>query len=130
METIQHIWIGVHLLVGEHTCVENYINSIDLEYKPIYNIALHDICMSISCYYHEGIDNNSNIYLIHPLDEVPASINCWTKRMLLGPDEVSWKKYSPNVSCVNMCVNYEELEYMKGGLYYSEEMNNMLNKIH
>ena len=123
MEGIQNEWIGVHLLVGKHKCVENCLDAIDLEYKNIDNITLQEIRMNISCRYHEGLDRNGNAFPLHPLDEVQENINCWTKRILLGPDEVSWKIHSPNVACAHMCVNYEESEYIKGSLDYSD-LNN------
>ena len=43
MEYIQNKWIGVHLLVGKHKCVENYLSVIDLEYKNVDNITLQEI---------------------------------------------------------------------------------------
>ena len=43
MEFIQNKWIGVHLLVGKHKCVENYLNAIELEYKTVDNITLQEI---------------------------------------------------------------------------------------
>ena len=56
MEFIQNEWIGVHLLVGKHKCVENYLNAIDLEYKTVDNVTLQEIRMNVSCRYHEGKD--------------------------------------------------------------------------
>ena len=85
--------------------------------------------MNISCRYHEGVDRNGNSFPLHPLDEVQENINCWTKIILLGPDEVSWKIHSPNVACAHMCVNYEESEYVKGSLDYSDLNNTSENKI-
>ena len=43
MEGIQNEWIDVHLLVGKHKCIENYLDAIDLEYKNIDNITLQEI---------------------------------------------------------------------------------------
>ena len=123
MEGAQNEWIGVHLLVGKHKCVENYLDAIDLEYKNIDNITLQEIKMNISCRYHEGVDRNGNTLTLQPIDKVKENINCWTKRILLGPDKVSWKIHSLNVTCAHMCVNYEESEYVKGSLDYSD-LNN------
>ena len=40
MKVIQNKWIDVHLLVGKHKCVKNYLNAIDLEYKKVDNMTL------------------------------------------------------------------------------------------
>lgn len=40
MEVIQNEWIGVHLLVGKHTCVKKYLDIFDLKYKHVDNITL------------------------------------------------------------------------------------------
>ena len=109
----------MHLLVRKHKCVENYLDAIDLEYKNIDNITLQEIRMNVSCRYHEGVDRNGNVFPLHPLDEVQENNNCWTKRILLG----SWKMHSPNVACAHMCLNYEEPEYVKGSLDYSDITN-------
>ena len=37
----------------------------------------------------------------------------------MGPDKVSWKLHSPNVACAHICVNFEESEYVKASLDYS-----------
>ena len=55
--------------------------------------------MNISVRYHEGADVKGNAFLLHPLDEVQENVNQWAKRILLGPDEASWKAHSPNVAC-------------------------------
>ena len=78
MEVIQNKWIGVHLLVGKHKCVENYLNAIDLEYKQIDNTTLQEIRMNISCRYHTGCDKRGYSFPMHPLDEVQENVNLWT----------------------------------------------------
>ena len=120
MEYIQNKWIGVHLLVGKHKCVENYFSAIDLEYKSVDNIKLQDIRMNISCRYHKSKDRYGDPYPLHPLDEVQENVNLWTKKILLGPDEMSWRLNSPNVAYAHMCVNHGEIEYVKGSLDYSD----------
>ena len=130
MESIQNKWIGVHLLVGKYKCVENYLNAIDLEYKTVDNITLQEIRMNVSCRYHEGNDRYGNRYPLHPLDEVQENVNLWTKKILLGPDEMSWRLHSPNVACAHMCVNHEESEYVKGSLDYSDLTNVKPKNLH
>ena len=107
MEAIQNKWIGVHLMSGKHKCVENYLNAIDLEYGVIDNISLQEVRMNTSVRYHEGKDKRGELYPMHPLDEVQENINQWTKRILLGPDEDSWRQHSPNIACSHMCINFE-----------------------
>ena len=130
MEVIQNKWIGVHLLVGKHKCVENYLNAIDLEYKKIDNVTLQEIRMNISCRYHTGCDKRGYIFPMHPLDEVQENVNLWTKRILLGSDELSWRLHSPNVAAAHMCVNHEETEYVKSTLDYSDIENVKKNEFH
>ena len=130
MEVIQNKWIGVHLLVGKHKCVENYLNAIDLEYKQIDNITLQEIRMNISCRYHTGCDKREYSFPMHPLDEVQENVNLWTKRILLGSDELSWRMHSPNVAAAHMCVNHEETEYVKSTLDYSDIDNVKNNAFH
>ena len=130
MEVIQNKWIGVHLLVGKHKCVENYLNSIDLEYKKVDNITLQEIRMNISCRYHIGCDKRGMPFPMHPLDEVQENVNLWTKRILLGSDEISWRVHSPNVAAAHMCVNHEETEYIKSTLDYSDLNNVKRNDNH
>ena len=113
METIQNKWIGVNLLSGKHKCVENYLNAIQLEYKTIDNVALQEIRMNISVRYHEGNDKTGGASPMHPLDEVQENINQWTKRLLMGPDEISWVAHSPNVASSHMCINFEDSEFLK-----------------
>ena len=43
MGTIQDKWIGVHLVSGKQKCVENCLDTIELEYKTIDNITLQEI---------------------------------------------------------------------------------------
>ena len=118
MEHIQNKWIGVHLMSGKHKCVENYLNAIELEYKAIDNIALQEIRMNISVRYHANKDKSGYLFPLHPLDEVQENINQWTKRILLGSDETSWKAHSPNVAAAHMCINFEESEFTKNKLEY------------
>ena len=120
MESIQNKWIGVHLMSGKHKCVENYLNAIELEYKTIDNVALQEIRMNISVRYHEGEDKSGFEYPMHPLDEVQENINQWTKRLLMGPEESSWVAHSPNVASAHMCINFEESEFVKKQLDYSD----------
>ena len=67
---------------------------------------------------------------MHPLDEVQKNANLWTKRILLGSDELSWRMHSPNVAAAHMCVNHEETEYVKSTLYYSDIDNVKSNAFH
>ena len=120
MEMIHDKLIGVHLIVGKYKCVEKYLNAIDLEYKKIDNITLQEIRMNISCRYHTGCGKRGYSFPMHPLDEVQENVNLWTKRILLGSDELSWRMHSPNVAAAHMCVNHEETEYAKSTLYYSD----------
>ena len=57
---------------------------------------------------------------MHPLDEVQENINQWTKRILLGPDEDSWRQHSSNVACSHMCINFEEVQFVKSQLDYGD----------
>lgn len=41
------------------------------------------------------------------------NINGWTKRLLLGPDEQSWKNHSPNLMCAHRCNNFEMQSFIK-----------------
>ena len=99
---------------GKHKCVENYLNAIELEYKKIDNVALQEIRMNLSMRYHEGNDEYGFTYPMHPLDEVQENINQWTKRLLMGPDEISWVAHSPNFASAHMCMNFEESEFIEG----------------
>ena len=130
MESIQNKWIGVHLLSGKYKCVENYLTGMETEYKKISNTTLQEIRMNICCRYHSGRDLRGNVFPLHPLDEVQENVNAWTKRILLGPDELSWKVHSPNVACAHICVNFEESEYVKSHLDYSDKKTGKTKSIH
>ena len=130
MEDIQNKWIGVHLLSGKHKCVENYLTSMETEVKKVTNKTLQEIRMNISCRYHAGCDSRGHPYPQHPLDEVQENVNLWTKKILLGPDAISWKLHSPNVACAHMCVNFEESEFIKGHLDYSDKKVGERTTIH
>ena len=82
-----------------------------------------DIHMNISCRYHTGCDKRSYPYPIHPLDEVQENVNIWTKHILLGSDQLSWAYHSPNVAAAHICVNHEEVEYIKSSLDYYDINN-------
>ena len=112
MDSIQNKWIGVHLMSGKHKCAENYLNAIELEYKIIDTTALQEICMNIIVRYHEGNDKAGYAFPLHPPDEVQENINQCTKRMVMGPDEVSWVAHSPNVASAHMCLNFEKSEFV------------------
>ena len=114
---------------GKHKCVENYLNAIELEYKAIDNIALQEIRMNISVHYHANKDKSGYMFPLHPLDEVQENINQWTKRILLGPDETSWKAHSPNVAAAHMCINFEETEFTKNKLEYRTGVRTKLSTI-
>ena len=118
MEYIQNKWIGVRLMSGKHKCVKNYLNAIELEYKEVDNIILQEVRMNISVRYHANKDKLCHIFPLHALGEVQENINQWTKRILLGPDETSWRSYSPNVAAAHMCINFEEVEFTKNKLVY------------
>ena len=75
--------------------------------------------MNISVRYHGGTDKNGFVFHMHPLDEMQENINQWTKKILLGPDEVSWVAHSPNVASTHMCINFEESEFVKKHLDYT-----------
>ena len=86
--------------------------------------------MSICCRYNSGRGSRGNIFPLHPLDEVQKNVNAWKKRILLGPDEIPWKVHSPNVACAHMCVNFEESEYVKSHLDYSNKKTGKTKLIH
>ena len=86
--------------------------------------------MNISCRYHEGKDRMGNEFTQHPLGEGQENKNACTKQILLGPDKLSWKVHSPNVACAHMCVSFEESEYVKGDLDYSEINKAKTKRIH
>ena len=130
MEHVQNKWIGVHLLSDKHKCVENYLTGMETEYKKIANTTLQEIRMNISCRYHAGCDSKGSPFPQHPLDEVQEHVNAWTKRILLGLDEISWRFHSPNVACAHMCVNFEESEYVKIHLNYSNKKLGKTTTIH
>ena len=54
----------------KHTCVESYLNAIELEYNTIDNIMLQEVRINISVRYHEGNNKAGFVYLMHPLDEL------------------------------------------------------------
>ena len=83
---------------GKQKCAENYLNSIELEYKAIDSITLQEVRMNINIRYHANKDKLGHILSFHPLDEVQGNINQWMKRVLFGPDETSWWSHSPNVA--------------------------------
>ena len=45
------------------------------EYKVVDNIALQEIRMNISVWYHADKDKIGNIFPLHPSDEVQENIN-------------------------------------------------------
>ena len=130
MESIQNKWIGVHLVSGKHKRVENYLTAMETEYKKISNTTLQEIRMNICCRYHCGNDSRGNNFPLHTLYEVQENVNAWTKRLLMGPDEISWKLHSPNVACAHMCVNFEESEYVRSQLDYSDKKHAKIKSIH
>ena len=76
--------------------------------------------MNISVRYHEGKDKRGEPYHIPPLDEVQDNTNQWMKQILLGPDKDSWKQHSLNVSSSNICIHFEEVEFVKIQFDYGE----------
>ena len=58
--------------------------------------------MNLSVRYHKGNDKAGFSYPMHPLDEAQEHINQWTKKLLMGPDEVLWVAHSPNVASAHM----------------------------
>ena len=75
IEVIQNKWRVVHLLVGKHKCVKNYLNAVDLEYNNIDIISLQEVRTNICCQYYKSTDSNSNMYSLHPLDKVKENIS-------------------------------------------------------
>ena len=108
---------------GKHKCVENYLNEIELEYKTIDSITLQEVRMNISVHYYEGTDKSGFVFPMHPLDEIQENVNQWTKKILLGPDEVSWVAHSPNVTSAHMCIDLEESEFVEKQLDYTNGVN-------
>ena len=45
-------------MLSKYKCVENYLNTIELEYKTIDNITLQEVRMNLSVRYHEGNDKD------------------------------------------------------------------------
>lgn len=75
--------------------------------------------MNVSCRYHEWIDRFDDPYLMNSIDEVQDSINLWTKKLLLDPNEMLWWLHSPNIVCTHICVSHEETVYVNGILDYT-----------
>ena len=74
--------------------------------------------MNTSVRYHANKDKLGHVFPLHPLDEVQENTNQWEKRILLGPDEISWRSHSHNVAAAQMCINFEEVGFTKNKLVY------------
>lgn len=48
------------------------------------------------------------------------NINGWTKKLLLGPAEDSWKIHSQNLMCAQMCNNFENEAFTKHQIIFDD----------
>lgn len=95
------------LFIKKHNYVDICLNAIETEYSKISYSELMAIRINASVRHRGGHDNKGNPFSLHVLDEVMENINGWTKRLLLGPDEQSWKIHSPNLMCAHRSNNFE-----------------------
>ena len=109
--TIQ--WVGVFYLLKKHNYFEICLSAMEKEYGGISYHDLQSVRINSSVRYRNGKDSKGNDYPLHVLDEVMENINAWTKRLLLGPDEVSWKIHSPNLMCAHRSNNFESDAFTK-----------------
>jgi hypothetical protein len=109
--TIQ--WVGIFYLLKKHNYFEICLSAIEKEYAGISYHDLQSIRINSSVRYRNGKDSKGNDYPLHVLDEVMENINAWTKRLLLGPDEVSWTIHSPNLMCAHRSNNFESDAFTK-----------------
>ena len=109
--TIQ--WIGIFYMLKKHNYFEICLSAIETEYSGISYHDLQSIRINSSVRYRNGRDSKGNDYPLHVLDEVMENINAWTKRLLLGPDEMSWKIHSPNLMCAHRSNNFESDAFTK-----------------
>ena len=112
-EYITNEWIGIFYLLKKHNYVEICLSGIETEYSKISYSELQSIRINASVRYRKGVDNKGNPFPLHVLDEVMENINGWTKRLLLGPDEHSWKIHSPNLMCAHRSNNFETDAFTK-----------------
>ena len=106
-------WIGIFYMLKKHNYFEICLNVIETEYAGISYKELQAIRMNASVRYRTGKDTKGNPYPLHVLDEVMENINAWTKRLLLGPDEISWRIHSPNLMCAHRSNNFESDAFTK-----------------
>ena len=95
-------------------------NVIETEYVGISYKELQAIRMNAAVRYRTGKDSKGNSYPLHVLDEVMENINAWTKRLLLGPDEISWRIHSPNLMCAHRSNNFESDAFTKQRIEWNE----------
>ena len=114
-------WIGIFHLLKKHNYVEICLSAIETEYHKISYDELQSIRINAAVRYRNGNDNKGDPFPLHVLDEVMENINGWTKRLLLGPDEQSWKLHSPNLMCAHRSNNFEIDAFTKHRLDLSEE---------
>ena len=113
LEYITIQWCGIFYLLKKHNYFEICLSAIEKEYLGISYDELQLIRIHSSVRYRNGNDSKGNPYPLHVLDEVMENINAWTKRLLLGPDEVSWRIHSPNLMCAHRSNNFESDAFTK-----------------
>jgi len=113
LEYITIEWCGIFYLLKKHNYFEICLSAIEKEYSNISYDELQAIRINSAVRYRNGNDNKGNPYPLHVLDEVMENINAWTKRLLLGPDEVSWRIHSPNLMCAHRSNNFESDAFTK-----------------
>ena len=101
------------LRAEKHNYFETCLSIIETDYSGMSYHELQSILMNYSVRHRNGKDSKGNLNPLHVLDEVMENINSWTKRLLLGPDETSWKIHSPNLMCAHRSKNFESDAFTK-----------------
>lgn len=54
------------------------------------------------------------------MEEVKENVSIWTKKIVLGPDETSWRLHRPKATSAHIRVNHNETEHVKYNLDYAK----------
>lgn len=92
---------------------------MEMKYHNISYSQLHEICINCGCRYKKDDSKNKIFYPLHVLDEVMENVNMWVKKLPVNQDPKSWMIHSPNVTLAQRCQLFENDEYKRSHLNFS-----------
>ena len=122
-------WLPIFNLMNKKNYFLIVLNTIEKYYGDIDFATIEEYRRNSFVRYNSGKDKDGRSYHCVALDEAQEMVNSWTKKMPLGTDPDRWVVHSKNLMFTRQCMNYEQQEYKRRYVQYTDKSTNDIENV-